>query len=134
MKRVRFHSRGFVLLEALLAVAIFAIGVLALGKCVSNCVAAEHIKVEDGMARRALMNRMAEIEAGSIPALGNKTEALSGAFQGFSMAQSGAPLVRKNEKGADITGIVAVNLTVSWRSEGDTHSRQQTFYVYPRPQ
>ncbi len=134
MTRKSLHSAGFVLLEALVAVAIFAIGVLALGKCVSNCVAVEHMKVEDALARRALTNRMAEIEAGSIEATGTKTSSMGAAFPGFIMTQTCTPLERKNEKGQDITGIIAVNLVVSWRSEGDNHQRQQTFYVYQRTQ
>ena len=41
MKAIRHASRGFLLLESMLAVAIFAIGILALGRCVENCLKAE---------------------------------------------------------------------------------------------
>ena len=50
-------KRGVMLLEAMLAVAIFAIGVITLGRCVSNCIAAERLVQEDALARRALENR-----------------------------------------------------------------------------
>ncbi len=132
----RRHSTrpGFVLLEALLAVAIFAIGVLALGRCVSNCVAAEHAKIEDAQARQALANRMAEIEAGEIAPTEVKTEELAEPFRGFTLTQSNAPLERKNETGQDLAGITVVTLTASWRSDGENHLREQTFYAYPRTQ
>jgi hypothetical protein len=42
------------LLEALLAVTIFALGVLVLGRCVSGCLSAVRLKEEDALARRAL--------------------------------------------------------------------------------
>ena len=47
MKRRPF-PRAFVLFEAMIAVAMFSIGVLALGKCVENCIVAEMIKVARG--------------------------------------------------------------------------------------
>ena len=41
-RRTRWkRAGGFMLLEALLAVTIFAIGVLTLGRCVSGCLSAE---------------------------------------------------------------------------------------------
>src|SRR5258707_1385616 len=54
------NRKGFVLLEALVAVAIFAIGVIALGRCVSNCLAAERLRFEDARSRQVLENRLAE--------------------------------------------------------------------------
>lgn len=123
---------GFVLLEALLAVAIFALGVLALGRCVSNCVAAEHAKMEDAQVRRLLVNRIAEIEAGVVPPTAATTEALAGPVRGLTLTQSSVPLAKKNETGQELAGLVAVTLTASWRSDGDNHVREQTFYAYVR--
>src|SRR5205823_8553433 len=60
------HSAAFVLLEVMLGVLIFSIGVLALGQCVNNCIAAESARNDDQRARLALENRMAEIEAGEV--------------------------------------------------------------------
>ena len=59
-----FRSRGFVLIEVMVAVAIFALAVLALGQGVRNCIAAQVAREDDARAQRILENRMAEIELG----------------------------------------------------------------------
>lgn len=134
MKR-RLHAgrRGFWLLEAVLAVAIFSLGVLALGGSVNNCLIAQRIKQEDLRARLALHNRMAEIEAGSvIVGASATTEDLKDSFEGMKLRQSRVPLVRKNEKDQDITGIFVVTLEVMWEGSGEKLSRELSFYVTPR--
>ena len=123
---------AFVLMEAMLAVAIFAIGVLTLGRCVSNCLAAEQFKVEDARARRALENRVAEIEAGAVPLNKSLTEKLTGEFAGLELQQAARPLKMKNEKGEDLTGLLAVTLQVTWRVSGEARSRELIFYVPSR--
>ena len=56
----RAKVRGVMLLEALLAVTIFAIGVITLGRCMSNCIAAQRMQEEDGLARRLVRAREGE--------------------------------------------------------------------------
>ena len=127
------RARAFILLEALLAVAIFALGVLALGRCVEAGVGAETLKEEYARARRALENRMAEIEAGSVP-LSDKavSEELKGMFAGLTLKQTREPLKRKNEKEQDIQGIFIVSLEVLWTSQNETQSQALQFYVFPK--
>src|SRR5262245_48850784 len=128
-RRLASGDRGFWLLEALLAVAIFSIGIIALAGAVQNCMVAQHIKVDDLRARLALNNRMAEIEAGAVQIADTKTEDLKGAFEGMKLKQTRVPLKRKNEKDQDINGIYAVTLEVSWKSDGQELSRELNFYV-----
>ncbi len=125
-------QRAFWLLEAMLAVAILALGILALGGAVNNCLIAQRVAQDDLRSRLALGNRVAEIEAGSVPLADNKSEDLKGAFEGLRIKQTRVPLKRKNEKEQDITGIYAVTLEVTWKSDGQDLSRELTFYVYPR--
>ena len=130
-------ERGVMLLEALLAVTIFAIGVITLGRCVSNCIVAERMQEEDGLARRALENRWAEIESGAVPGPEagyriNSTEELKGPFAGMTMKMTTVPVQKKNEKEEKIEGISAVTLTVAWQSGGEEQSKELIFYVYPR--
>ena len=134
----RARQRGVMLLEALLAVTIFAIGVITLGRCVSNCIVAERMQEEDGLARRALENRWAEIESGAVPlnaAGGGSTsssEELKGPFAGMTMKMTSVPVQKKNEREEKIEGISAVTLTVTWQSGGEEQSKELIFYEYPR--
>jgi hypothetical protein len=124
---------AFILFEALLAVAIFALGVLALGRCVEACVRAETLKEEYARARRALENRMVEIEAGAVPLTDKAaTEELKGMFAGLTLKQSRQPLKRKNEKDQEITGIYVVSLEVGWTSQNEPQSQALQFYVSPK--
>lgn len=133
MKRgLRRRERAFWLLEAMLAVAIFALGVLALGGAVHNCLVAQHMMEDDVRARLALGNRAAEIEAGSVALADSTVEDLKGAFDGMKLKQTRVPLKRKNEKDQDITGIYAVTLQVTWKADGQDLTRELSFYVYPR--
>lgn len=126
------RHRGFVLLEAMLAVAIFALGMLALGRCVSAGLAAEQFKAEDARARRALENRLAEIEAGAVPIDKTLTEDLKEPFVGFKLTQTSSELKKQNEKKEPLTGLYAVNIEVSWSSGRDKSSKSLTVYVQKR--
>jgi Tfp pilus assembly protein PilV len=128
----RAKQRGVMLLEALLAVTIFAIGVITLGRCVSNCVQAQRFKEEDALARRALENRWAEIESGAVPLTNASTEALKAPFEGMTMKMTSVPVKKKNEKEENIEGISAVTLEVTWESGHEEQSKELIFYVYPR--
>ena len=129
-------KRGVMLLEAMLAVAIIAIGVITLGRCVSNCISAERLVQEDALARRALENRWAEIESGAVrlAASGGASAAedLKGPFAGMKLKTLTVPVKKKNEKEEKIVGISAVTLTVAWESGGEEQSKELIFYVYPR--
>ena len=133
MKTTR-HSlaAGFVLLEVMLAVFIFAIGVITLGRSVSNCLAAEQYKAEDTLARRALENRLVEIEAGAVPIAAPRADDLTAPFTGMKLRQTAAPLKRQNERGADLAGLYAVTLQVEWTNSHGAQARSLTSYVSPR--
>ena len=133
----RAKERGVMLLEALLAVTIFAIGVITLGRCVSNVIAVQLVKEEDALARRALENRWAEVESGAVPlnAAGTPTsssEELKGPFAGMKMKMVTVPVKKKNEKEEKIEGISAVTLEVTWESDHEEQTKELIFYVYPR--
>ena len=120
---------GYLLMEAMLAIAIFAIGVITMGKCVNNCLIAERFKQEDSRARQALANRMAEIEAGAVPLVDKASEELKGSFAGMTMKQTRVALKKKNEKDQELIGLFGVTLEVSWESNGTKESRDLQFYV-----
>jgi hypothetical protein len=131
--RNTIHSRrGFILLECMLAVAIFALGILALGRCVENCLKAEKIRREEGLAQRALANYWVQVEQGAIPITENRSEDLKGAWEGMKMNISREPLVVKNEKDQELFGLYTVKLQLSWPNGADTINRELQFVIYPR--
>jgi len=126
--------RAFVLLEAMLGVFIFSIGVLGLAQCVNNCLLSEAAKVEDEHARLALQNRMAEIESGAYKFEGTKTEKLTGMFEGITLTQTRTALNLETEKKEKISGLYNISLEASWQSGNQPQSKAISFYVFsPRP-
>ena len=57
-----FRRSAFALAEVMLGVLIFSIGIIALGRTVSNCVNASALSADDARVRQILANRMVEIE------------------------------------------------------------------------
>lgn len=123
-------SRAFVLLEVMLAVGIFAAGVIGLGACVSNGLNAEIVRSEDARARLALGNRMAEIERGAVKVDVAKSEELKGAFEGMTLKQSAKPWVGMNENKQAISGISEITVEVIWKSGAQIQTKAVTFYVF----
>jgi len=128
----RRKAGGFMLLEALLAVTIFALGVLVLGRCVSGCLSAVRLKEEDALARRALENRWAEIESGAVQLTNESAEELKPPFEGMTLKTTRVDVEKVNENNEKITGISAVTLTVVWTSDGDEQTKELLFYLNPR--
>jgi hypothetical protein len=125
----RCAGRGFVLLEAMLAVAIFALGVLGLGRCISQGLNVERLAAEDARACRVLENRATEVEAGAISAA-TATEALGGINAGMVLKQTCQPLHKKDEHGKEMTNLYRVTLEAAWMSDGSPQSRTLIFYVW----
>ncbi len=119
---------GFVLLEIMIAVAIFSIGVIALGQCVDNCIRAEIARNDDQKARLALENRVAELRAGAVEIGQGGGEELKGKFTGVTISQARVPLERKNEKNEPLLGLYENKVTASWTSDGEPQSKSVVFY------
>jgi hypothetical protein len=134
MKRPIFHRirRAFLLVDVMLAVAIFAIAVLALAKSVEAIIHAQILKDEDEKVRRFLESKMMEVEAGAVPLSDSTTEDIKGWLPEMRLKTTRTPLKRKNEKGVDLTGLYAVTLDLTWLSENEKMERSLSFYIYPR--
>jgi Tfp pilus assembly protein PilV len=134
MKRsIRQRLRGaFLLVEVMLAVAIFAVAVLALAKSVEAMINVQIIKDEDEKVRRFLESKMMEIEAGAVPLSDSTTEEIKGWLPDMRLKTTRTPLKRKNEKGVDLTGLYMVTLDLAWLSGSEKMERSLSFYIYPR--
>jgi hypothetical protein len=120
---------AFLLLETMVGVAVFAIGVLALAKCVYNCLNAEVARKQDQLARMALENRMAEIESGAETVEEPKEDKLKGTFEGITLLSSRKPFPYKNEKDQDLPGLFIVDLEAKWKAPDGAQSKSISFYV-----
>ena len=123
---------GFLLLEVMLAVVIFALGMLALGRCVRETLRAEGIRREEERASRVLANALAQVESGALKLGSPVREPLKGMYEGMELRVSREPLKEKNEKNQDLSGLYRVKLEVTWEKGGEQLSRELTFYHAPR--
>jgi Tfp pilus assembly protein PilV len=122
-------SSAFALYEVVIGVLIFSIGVLALGRCVQNCLNASAITAEDERVRLILSNRMAEIQATpGFPDPSSETKIDTG-YGPVKLVQKSVP-AGLTENNLELSGITLVTLTVQWAREGIAQSRQLQFYVY----
>jgi len=113
----------------MLGVMIFSLGVLGLGHCVNNCLAAEAARWDDQRARLALENRFAQIEAGEVSTVKDLNDQLEGMFDGLTLKQTRKPLGAKNEKDQELNGLYEITLEVLWTSGHEPQSKSLSFYV-----
>jgi hypothetical protein len=130
--RVRFDRGGFVLFEAMIATAIFAISVIGLARCIEAGLTAGMVQRDDARARRALINWMREVQEGAqalrnIP-LGFE---LKGEFTGMRLYQSVVDLEFEDLNKQKVDGIFEVNLEVTWGAGGGRGSKRMKFYALP---
>ena len=126
-------NRGFILLDTLLGVLIFGVGVVFLGQAVSNCLDAQSARKSDQLARLALANFLAEIEGGAVTLKDESVYELDGSFEGIRISQTRIPLEAVNENNDALPGLWEVQLTANWVVRGESQAKKLTLYVY-RPQ
>jgi Tfp pilus assembly protein PilV len=131
----RSGAGGFLLLECMLAVFVFAIAALGLGKCVQNCLKAETFRREEALAQRALSNYWAQVEMGAIPLTSDSmSEELKGAWTGMKMTIVREPMTLQNEKEQDLFSLYKVTLMLTWGRSNEPQLRQMNFIYYQRTQ
>jgi Tfp pilus assembly protein PilV len=122
--------RGFALYEVLLGVAIFALGVIALGRAVENCINASTISAEENVVRQILSDRMAQVQAAPALPDAEKEFKIDTRYGRVILHQKTAPAALTEPDNTLITGINIVTLTARWEHAGVPESQQIQFYVY----
>ena len=130
MSRNKGWRSAFALYEVLLGLAIFAAGVLALGRSVQNCINASGLSSQEDRVRQILANRMAEIQATpGFPDNRKETKIATG-YGDVRLIQTSGPAGLKGEKNTELNGINLVTLKAEWTRSGTAQSRKIDFYVY----
>src|SRR6266704_3080817 len=121
---------GFALYEVLMGVAIFAFGVLALGRAVENCLNASTLNAEENAVEQILSNRMAEIQASrGLPDQAKEFKIDSG-YGVVKLIQKSKPAELTEPNKTVLNGINLVTLIAQWQRHKVPQSRQIQFYVY----
>ena len=128
-KRLR-SSYAFALYEVMLGVAIFAIGVIALGRAVENCINASTISSEENVVRQILSDRMAQVQAASAIPDAEKEFKIKTSYGRIILTQKTVPAPLTEPDNTLINGINLVTLTARWDHAGIPQSKQIQFYVY----
>ena len=121
---------AFALYEVLLGVAIFAIGVIALGRAVENCINASTISAEENVVRQILSDRMAQVQAATAVPEAEKEFKLKTSYGRMTLTQKTIPAALTEPDNTLINGINLVTLTAHWEHAGVPQSRQIQFYVF----
>lgn len=124
------RRRAFALLEVLIGVTIFVVGVLALGRAVENCLNASVLSTQEDRIRQILANRMAEVQAAPARPEEKDEKEVKTAYGPVKILQRSVRAGLKNEKDIELNGISRVTLTAEWKRGGVPQSRKVEFYVY----
>src|SRR5713226_8693459 len=128
--QIRNPRNAFALYEVIIGVAIFAVGVLALGHAVENCLNASTLNAEEERVRQILSNRMAEVQ--TTPGFPDdaKEFKIDTGYGIVRLIQKSEPAGLEEDNGVKLIGINLVTLTAQWTRAGASQSRQVQFYVY----
>ena len=136
-RRIRTANRGirnargaFALYEVLIGVAIFAIGVIALGRAVQNCLNASTISAEEKAVQQILSDRMGEVQAASTVPDAQKEFKINSSYGLVRLVQKTVPAGLTEPGNTVLNGINLVTLTANWQHAGIPESKQIQFYVY----
>ena len=130
MWRSKRARAAFALYEVLIGLAIFSIGVLALGRSVQNCLNASGLNAEEDRVRQILADRMAELQATpGFPDNKKETKIATG-YGNVVLVQRSVPASIKVENNTELTGLNMVTLTAEWKRGGVAQARTIQFYVY----
>ena len=130
MLRGKRSRGGFALYEVMIGLAIFALGVLALGRAVQNCMNASVVSEDENRVRQLLANRMAEIQASPVPPDASRETKIDTGYGIVKLIEKAQPEELEEPDNTLVTGISRVTLTAQWSRNGASQSRQLVFYVY----
>jgi hypothetical protein len=121
---------AFALYEVLIGLAIFSLGVIAIGRSVQNCLNASGLSAEEDRVRQILANRMAEIQATPGYPDNKKETKMATGYGEIVLVQRSVPAGLKGENNAELNGVNLVTLSAEWKRGGANQTRKIQFYLY----
>jgi hypothetical protein len=113
-----------------MGVTIFAIGVIALGHAVENCLNASSLSTDEARVREVLWNRMAEIQTAPGSPDPSKETKIKNGYGTIVLIQKTTPANLTEADGTILTGVNLVTLTAKWEKGGMKQFKRIEFYVY----
>jgi hypothetical protein len=132
LRRRRSSLRAMLLMEAMVAVAIFVLAILGIGKAIEQVMVAQVMKDETEKVQRFLDSKMSEVQAGAVPLQDSTVEEIKDWLPGAKLKTTRKPLKRLNEKEQELFGLFHVTLELTWLSDGQPATRSLSFYIFPR--
>ena len=126
----RSKRTAFALYEVLIGLAIFSLGVIALGRSVQNCMNASGLNAEEDRIRQILADRMAEVQATPGHPDAKKELKVATGYGNIVLTQRSVPTPLRGLNNTEIAGVDLVTLTAEWKRGGAAQSRKIQFYVY----
>jgi Tfp pilus assembly protein PilV len=126
----RNRRRAFALYEVLIGLAIFSLGVIAVGRSVQNCMNASGLNAEEDRIRQILADRMAEVQATPGTPDAKKETKMATGYGEILLSQRSTPAALKIDETMETNGINLVTLTAQWKRGGALQSRRIQFYVF----
>src|SRR3954467_358241 len=121
----RNRRAAFALYEVLIGLAIFSLGVIALGRLVQNCLNASGLNAEEDRIRQILADRMAEVQVTPGFPDAKKETKIATRYGNIVLIQQSVPAALKtDDNNTEINGINLVTLTAEWKRGGVAQSRK----------
>jgi hypothetical protein len=117
------------LLEVMISVAIFAIAVLTLARCIGSCMDAQRISREEAWIRQLLSNRMSEISAARVVPDAQREQRLPAPFGEVTLLEEVRLKDVANDENARLPGLYEVELHAQWKSSDQKLSRDLSFLI-----
>jgi len=128
MKQPLRQGGGFTLVEAMLALAIFAFAMVGFGTALDGVLEAGALARREAFARAALNSRLAEVQSLASLKAGNTTGEPDG--RGITVSQSIDSLSAQGSDGSDLAGLWTVTLRASWKEGGEERSLDSKVILY----
>src|SRR5258707_12431357 len=124
---MRRSKAGSTLYEVVMGLDIFALGLLALGRPVQNCLNASTFNAEENRVRQNLSNRRAEVQATPGFPDAAKEFTVDNGYGMVKLIQKSAPAGLEENNGVPLAGVNRVTLTAKWTRGGAEQSQQIEF-------